>query len=210
MNPNYPKLRHGNAGHVRVYTCSRCVAMEEGSDESVVVARLARSNRGPSSISHGLRRVAKFKECFDEVKINMNVLVGFALSEDGELALRRATVGVGVGIEPSSTGAPPATEEVAAEVGRPMVSPRAPPPPSEGDASDWNMVEDRRRPKGERNRGNGPPEPARFSEHSRGPGSPNPRRGSENPPGGSENLVPGRVRRTRPVLVARSPYGVPF
>ena len=129
---------------------------------------------------------------------------------DGELALRRATEGVSVGIEPSSTGAPPATEEVAAEVGRPMVSPRAPPPPSEGEAADWTMLEDRRRPKGERNRGNGPPEPARFSEPSRGPGSPNLRGGSPNPAGGSENLVPGRVRRTGRVLVTRSLYCAPL
>eukprot|EP00959_Pyramimonas_sp_CCMP1952_P142806 2989650-Pyramimonas_sp.AAC.1 len=66
----------------------------------------------------------------------MDVLVGLALSEEGLLALRRSTGGVGVGIDPESTGAPPpATETVAEGVGRPMARevgvvpwpPRAPP-----------------------------------------------------------------------------------
>eukprot|EP00959_Pyramimonas_sp_CCMP1952_P386591 8102010-Pyramimonas_sp.AAC.1 len=50
----------------------------------------------------------------------MDVLVGFALSEEGLLALRRSMEGAGVGIDPESTGAPPATEAGAKEVGRPM------------------------------------------------------------------------------------------
>ena len=215
-NPLYPELRKGKNGETKVYTCSRCYAKTEGIDEALAVSISSRRNKGPGSITHGRDRVKKFKEIENDCKDILDVLVGFVRKGDVEPALRRSTEGVGVGFDPSSTGARPATEEVATEVGRSMGvasgpgSPCVPPPPSEGEDADWNMLEDRRRPKWERNRGNGPPEPARFSEPSRGPGSPNLRGGSQNPAGGSENLVPGRVRRTRPVLVARSPYCAPL
>eukprot|EP00959_Pyramimonas_sp_CCMP1952_P328027 6867258-Pyramimonas_sp.AAC.1 len=75
----------------------------------------ARLNEGAGSIQHSRNRVAKFRESFDVLKESLDALAGYAPSEDGELALRRAAEGAGAVAGPSSTGAPPATEAVAAE-----------------------------------------------------------------------------------------------
>ena len=96
------------------------MAADEGADERTIVTRISRVNKGASSIKHSMDRVDKFKQCQREAKTHLQVVLGFCLSGDGRLAFRRATEGVGVGIDPSSTGAPPGTEEVAKEVGRPM------------------------------------------------------------------------------------------
>eukprot|EP00959_Pyramimonas_sp_CCMP1952_P346340 7253582-Pyramimonas_sp.AAC.1 len=68
--------------------CSNRVATAQGTSEHEAVTRAARANRGPGSIDHAAKRAAKFRASFDYIKEGMDVLVGFALSEEGLLALR--------------------------------------------------------------------------------------------------------------------------
>eukprot|EP00959_Pyramimonas_sp_CCMP1952_P416494 8725709-Pyramimonas_sp.AAC.1 len=114
-HPRHPRLRRSKEGGLCAYTCSRRAARHAGIDEREAVAKAARTYRGAGSIQHSRDRVAKIQESFNVLQDSLDVLVGHALSEDGELALRRATTGAR--IDKSSTGAPPATEEVAKEVG---------------------------------------------------------------------------------------------
>eukprot|EP00959_Pyramimonas_sp_CCMP1952_P081118 1694946-Pyramimonas_sp.AAC.1 len=75
--------------------CSRCVATTQNISEHEAATRAARANKGPGSIDHAAKRVAKFRASFDYIKGGMDVLAGFALSEEGLLALRRSTEGAG-------------------------------------------------------------------------------------------------------------------
>ena len=68
------------------------------------------------------KRIAKFRAGMQELKNSMAVLIGFAHSDDGELALRRATRPPTVPLDPENVGAPPTTAEVADEVGRPKAA----------------------------------------------------------------------------------------
>eukprot|EP00959_Pyramimonas_sp_CCMP1952_P107211 2241687-Pyramimonas_sp.AAC.1 len=68
--------------------CSRCVAATQDTTEHEAATRAARANKGTGSIDHAAKRVAKFLASFDYIKEGMDVLVGFALSEEGLLALR--------------------------------------------------------------------------------------------------------------------------
>mgnify|MGYP007045157385 CR=1 FL=1 len=119
-NPKYPALSIGKEGEVRLYTCTACIAADSGMDEREIVTTIGRRNKGAKSWTASKERVLDFKRRQAHAETHLKVLLGFCLSEEGEVALRRATEGVGVGIVPASTGAPPATEEVAEEGGRPM------------------------------------------------------------------------------------------
>ena len=125
-NHRYPELRKGKSGDTLVYTCTTCIARRDNKDEKLVAVELAQKNKGAGTINHSQKRVAMFKKNLTTVKDHLKVLVGFALDEDGMLALRRATIGVGVGIDLKSTGAPPGGEETSREVGRPMATPQVP------------------------------------------------------------------------------------
>ena len=152
-NPKYPELNRGAMGDYRLYTCTACISHDTGTDERTLVTQICRMNKGNNTYEHSKERVEDFKRRQNHAESYFKVLLGFCVTGEGELALRRATEGVGVGIDPTSTGAPPATEEVAEEVGRPMArggvqgEPLPPLPASEGedatmtDGGEWHPTD---------------------------------------------------------------------
>ena len=138
----YPAIRYGKLGQVQVLRCSKCEARREGISEAEAITRAAQQNKGAGSIEHTKKRIEKFRNGMLELKHSLAVLVGFAVSDDGGLALRQATRPTDAGLDPDSAGAPPGTAEVAAEVGRPKAGdapgqPCAPNPPED---PDWHKV----------------------------------------------------------------------
>ena len=79
-----------------------------------------------------------YKNAFDKLKGDFDVLAAFCMAGGEQLALQRSTQGVGIGIDKKNTGAQPSTQEVADEVGRPMAAQgggghgASPGPPSPG------------------------------------------------------------------------------
>ena len=61
-DPHYPKMRTGQYGETRLYTCTRCMAQETGEDERKVLTATLRNNKGRGSVTHSLARVQQYKD----------------------------------------------------------------------------------------------------------------------------------------------------
>eukprot|EP00959_Pyramimonas_sp_CCMP1952_P339474 7109698-Pyramimonas_sp.AAC.1 len=59
-NQQCPELRKSKEWQCKLCACSRCVAATQNIAVHEAVARAARANKGPGSIDHAVKRVAKF------------------------------------------------------------------------------------------------------------------------------------------------------
>ena len=118
--PDLPGLRYGKYNEIRLYRCTDCTAAQQGITHHEALRCAIRDNSGPGSVKHTVDRIGEYKKTYMTVKVSIDVLVGYARTKDGRLALRDATEGTGRGINPASTGAGPANAWVARQVGRPI------------------------------------------------------------------------------------------
>ena len=103
-DPNYPDLKMGAQGQVKLSRCPRCVARVEGISVPEAITRAFQQTKGKASVAHTRKRIQMFRDSMHEIKNNFKVLIGFANSDEGELALRRCIDPPTVPLDPKSVG----------------------------------------------------------------------------------------------------------
>lgn len=81
--------------------------MRGGIPERDAVRLAARNNKGPSSIAQALERAREFWEAFQNLRGDFDVLAGFTVDGEGQLALAWATKGGARGFRTRQHGRPP-------------------------------------------------------------------------------------------------------
>ena len=116
----YARIHRGNDGGIRKHTCTACCAKKDGVHEAQALNETIRTNKSGGSIARATQRVDAYRDAFDKLTGNFDVLAAFAVEGDEQLAFRKATQGVGKGIDKASFGCPAPSQEVAEETGKPM------------------------------------------------------------------------------------------